>query len=414
MRESRWIDRRLGVETCAIGITIVTIAALKLGWLSLIFLALSFLVGSSLLLMVRVPWGGQIPLGYTALIVLAQALSASRYTLVIGLALVIIAPITARDDDHYVRRVARSLIVAGAALGATKAVGSLMVAGPAVAHHNGVPALCELLGGGIGVVLSDALFARVWYQSTRMSARSSGPVYLSLVSAGALIGLAYRQGLWLVMIAAGPLLLTRFAFQRYAAAQDTYRQTIQALSIVPEVSGLVSTGHAERTATYANALASALGLSSEAIGRVVTAARLHHIGSISVDDPGVTTREALDSWSLARVAGDILRETGFLASVGALIEEAERGAYAGGSIEAAIVGIASRFDDLVGNDVGRAASALRVVALQNKYDAAQRVVAALRRLLVARPETVTDAIMGAAPLSQVILPMSVVDLAHQG
>src|SRR5436190_3635448 len=111
-------------------------------------------------------------------------------------------------------------------------------------------------------------------------------------------------------VALFPLILTRFAFDRYAAAQMAYRQTIKALSIVPEVAGVTSLGHAERCAVYADALASAIGLGSDGTERVVTAARLHHIGYVTLDDPEEATGK--DEQDLARLGGAILHETGFL------------------------------------------------------------------------------------------------------
>src|SRR5207302_10032568 len=105
-----------------------------------------------------------------------------------------------------------------------------------------------------------------------------------------LLAVAYRQGghdsgPWMAAVALLPLVLTRFAFDRYAAAQEAYRQTIKALSIVPEVAGTTPFGHGERSAVYADAMARALGFGPEALERVVTAARLHHIGYVTLDDP---------------------------------------------------------------------------------------------------------------------------------
>src|SRR5205085_11653623 len=105
------------------------------------------------------------------------------------------------------------------------------------------------------------------------------PVEVSLLCAGGLLAVAYRQGEgpWMAAVALFPLVLTRFAFDRYAAAQEAYRQTIKALSIVPEVAGMTPFGHGERSAVYAEALGACIGLGPDALERVSTAARLHHI-----------------------------------------------------------------------------------------------------------------------------------------
>src|SRR5207253_1547701 len=96
------------------------------------------------------------------------------------------------------------------------------------------------------------------------------PVEVSLLCAAALLAVAYRQGEgpWMAGVALLPLVLTRFAFDRYAAAQEAYRQTIKALSIVPEVAGVTPFGHGERSAYYATNVALALGLAPDAVERV--------------------------------------------------------------------------------------------------------------------------------------------------
>src|SRR5439155_26184505 len=116
--------------------------------------------------------------------------------------------------------------------------------------------------------------------------RASWPVHISLLCAAGLIAVADRQGgAWMALVAVLPLVLTRFSFERYAAAREAYRQTIKALSIVPEFAGVTPLGHGERSAVYADALGYDLGLSSDGVDRVVTAARLHHIGYVTLDDP---------------------------------------------------------------------------------------------------------------------------------
>src|SRR5205807_9326602 len=147
----------------------------------------------------------------------------------------------------------------------------------------------------------------------RVRLRLAAPVYLSLLCAAALLAVAYRRdGVWMALVAVIPLVLTRFAFERYAAAKAAYQQTIKALSIVPEVAGVTPMGHGERSAVYAVALARQLGLAGDALERIVTAARLHHIGYVTLDDP----KEAItleDRIRLAKQGGNILRETEFLA-----------------------------------------------------------------------------------------------------
>ena len=238
-------------------------------------------------------------------------------------------------------------------------------------------------------------------RSERVSVASAWPVHLSLVCAAALIAMAYRYrhgGLWMAGMAALPLFITRFSFERYAAARRTYDQMIQALGIVPEVAGLTTPGHGERTAVYAGALADELGLGSDERERVVTAARLHHIGYICVDDPD-EVEDGLGAAEIARVGADILRETVFLQDVAGLVEAAEGGPMTVASIEAAIVRMASAFDELVGEDHDRARGAAAVVGIGYLDRAGARVARALHHLVFERPEIVDDAILAGLPVS---------------
>ena len=46
-----------------------------------------------------------------------------------------------------------------------------------------------------------------------------------------------------------PLLLTQFAFRRYAAIRESSLQTIRALSRVTELGGYTETGHSRRVSS---------------------------------------------------------------------------------------------------------------------------------------------------------------------
>ena len=236
-----------------------------------------------------------------------------------------------------------------------------------------------------------------------MGARSAWPVHVSLVCAAALLAMAYRYhggGVWMAGMAAMPLFITRFSFERYARARRTYHQTIQALGIVPEIAGLAAAGHGERTAVYAAAVADELGLGATDRERVVTAARLHHIGYICVDDPDDPAGASLPAAEIARVGASILRETIFLRDVARVVEDTELWPADGGTLEGAIVRVVSAFDETVGVDASRAAAAAAAVARQHRDRQGTRAGAALRRLVSHRPEVVEEAIRAGAPVTR--------------
>ena len=231
-----------------------------------------------------------------------------------------------------------------------------------------------------------------------MTFAAAWPVYASVLCAADLLAAAYKQGgAWMAGIALVPLLLTRFAFERYAAAEQTYEQTIRALSIVPEVAGMTPFGHGERSAAYAAALARKLGLTDEAVDRVVTAARLHHIGYVALD----VDEQSLQSPELmARLGGDILRETGFLREVGDLVEAVQAPVLHEGQLEAAVVRVASGYDHLVRDDPLRARGALEIATFRQVDEAERDVVAALRELVTTDPGFIIEAIACGAPLTE--------------
>jgi hypothetical protein len=371
----------------------------------------SVCVAAALLVVVKLPWGGTAPLGYAIVIALTIIVAPPTFAIITGMALLWTVPVLI--VRRSVADAARSLGVW--TLGTAAALGTDVIArhGVPLGSKDSTRALMVLLAAGLAFLSVDLFLRRTGLlgRNELVDARAAGPLYVSLLCGAALLGLAYRQGGWWMAAAAlGPLLLTRFSFERYAAARQTYRQTIQALSIVPEVAEVSPLGHAERTASYARALSVELNLGPEASERVVTAARLHHIGALSLDEAGASGPEAIASLGAA-----LIGEIDFLAGVAEVVAgSAEAGEQ--DSIDAAIVRVASRFDDFVGNDAGRARDALKLVTFEAKDKHGRQVVAALRKLVLARPRLAIEAIAAATPVTTAagVLSMgSAVELQYQ-
>jgi len=223
------------------------------------------------------------------------------------------------------------------------------------------------------------------------------PVYLTLACGAALVAVATAGfGASMALVAVFPLLITRFSFQRYAAARNTLDQTVQALGLVPELAGLVPLGHSERAAVYAGALSDALGFSRVSRQRVITATRLHHLGAVPFDaaapDEG-TPAEPPHAGLVATAGAAILRESGFPADVADLVEQAVcDGDAEPCSLEAAVVRVAGSFDDVVGEDpscTSRGLSALSAAAVGPDE---RRVVAALLQTTAATPDLIPNAV----------------------
>ena len=400
------LERRVLWEGVVGGVVIFATLAILGGFDGVELAALTGVTAVSLLLDVHLPQGGSVPLGYAVLIALAYLLPGGDYLLVVLFSVLLALPVLNRRQGALGTGTTglRWLLAA-----LTAGVTAHLVAGLGIGgDHNTTILVCVVLGG-VSFLTADLLTAR--FASVpgedRVSAGSAWPVYVTLLSAAALLALADRfqhggstGSPWLSAIAFCPLLITRFSFERYAQASSTYRQTIQALSIVPEVAGMSRPGHGERTAVYAATLADELGVIGEDRERVVTAARLHRIGYICLDDAEEESPESVDPRRVARVGAEMLRQTRFLRPVADLVEEVELHSPEGGTLGAAIVRIASRFDDHVAEEPVRTSGALEIISATTTDPVGRQVVSGLKRLLAVRPGLVDDAILAGSPVTE--------------
>jgi hypothetical protein len=399
-------ERRVLHEGVAGGLLIVAAMALLGGGHGVELAALTGVTAVSLLLDVHLPDGGSLPLGYALLIALAFLLPAGDYLLLVLFSVLLSLPVLFRREGDGAGSTGLRWLVSALVAGVTaKLVPQLGIGG----DHNTKILVCVVLSGA-AFLAADLLTSRFTTgdeEENRLSAGTAWPVYLTVLSAAALLALADRfahgeshGSPWMAAIAFCPLLISRFSFERYSQASGTYRQTIQALSIVPEVAGMSAPGHSERTATYAAALCDEFGMAGEHRERVITAARLHRIGYICLDGAEEEEPEKVDPRRVAKVGADMLRQTQFLVPVADLVEAVENLSAEGASIGAAIVRIASRFDDAVGEDPQRARGALEVVSASTQDAAGREVLSGLRRRLLVHPEVVDDAILAGSPVSE--------------
>lgn len=350
--------------------------------------ALGVLVGITLTLHMHLPRGGSIPMGHAVVIAAAFQLSAMPFAAVCVVALGVARIVSTRTKD-------------GAFRASTAALGMIAAGLTAAAVHPHVPdrdadgwaqaALLAVLAIGCAYVVVDLVLER---ESDDWSWRATTPVYVALISSAALLAMASD---WLLVFAALPLIITWYSFERYSAARRTYEQTIQALGIVPELAGHVAIGHGERTAAYARALVGRLEVPVTQRDHVVVAARLHHVGHVAVPDCE-DTKPAIEDAVVASASGRILRESGFLPEIAALVESLAE--PRDDDILVATLRVASAFDDLVGEDAARANGALAILGSRAEGRAWTRVVDELRALLDAEDDDIVGAaIAEGAPLT---------------
>jgi hypothetical protein len=354
-----------------------------------LLLALGVLVGVSLTLRIQLPRGGSIPMGHAVVIAVAFQLSSGSYLLVCASAVAVALVVSgARHRDEWSGRDAAVAVIGMAAAGAAAAAVHPHLPERGGDHWAQV-ALLGVIGIGSAHVAVDIALAR---RSETWSWRAAAPVYATLISSAALMGMA--DG-WLLVFAALPLLITWYSFERYAAARRTYEQTIQALGIVPELAGHVAIGHGERTAAYVRALAIELEVTADQREHIVMAARLHHVGHVAVPDCE-ETRPAIEDGIVATASARILRLSGFLPEIADLVEALA--APRDDDVLVATLRVASAFDDLVGEDADRARGALAILSARGEGPAWSHAVGTLA-ILVDDDEFVPSAIAEGAPLT---------------
>ncbi len=195
---------------------------------------------------------------------------------------------------------------------------------------SGWEILVPFLAGGMTWFLVEvgvwSVFASSYRRvSPRYLARAGladANVFVSLIATGGLFGLMFDAlGWWALPVALLPYSFAHGAFRRFQETRTTYKQTIRALSQIPEVSGLSRAGHSDRTSELSVAMAKDLGLSPVDVEDVDIAALMHDIGRITLNEPTVMeqgwTEEDLARWgaeiiagapSLSRVAGYVRRQ----------------------------------------------------------------------------------------------------------
>lgn len=223
----------------------------------------------------------------------------------------------------------------------------------------------------------------------------------AISATGVLIALAARpMDLVALPVFAVPLLITQFAFRRYATVRSTYRQTIRSLARLTEIGGYTETRHSQRVGALAVAMGRDLGLSESDLLDLEYAALLHDIGQLSLTDPipgGATVvAAAVDQRRIAELGAGIVRQTGVLDTVATIVErqadpyrKARLHDVAGDQqvpLASRIIKVANAYDDLVGETTQMTpqSEALERIHLGMAFEYDPRVVTALTRVLARR------------------------------
>ncbi|TDD84736.1 HD-GYP domain-containing protein [Actinomadura rubrisoli] len=253
----------------------------------------------------------------------------------------------------------------------------------------------EAVRARFGIALRDEIDAKM-----ALCAATSATAMLIAVATTAM-------GVAALLIFTVPILVTQFAFRRYAGIRATYLQTVRALSRVTEVGGYVETGHSRRVSRLSVAMGRELGMSEEELLELEYAALMHDIGQLSLGDPipgGATVLASpAEQRRIAELGAEVIKQTGVLDRVAHIVQLSShpyrtgRDAAAGPGDSSArpvapplagrIIKVANAYDDLVGDssDRDRGAAVLERLRLDSAAEYDPTVVEALSRVVDRRP-----------------------------
>ncbi|MFF0343976.1 HD-GYP domain-containing protein [Kribbella sp. NPDC004875] len=199
-------------------------------------------------------------------------------------------------------------------------------------------------------------------------------------------------GLWAVPLVVVPLLLTQFAFRRFAAAQRTYRTTVRSMARSTEIAGFSTPGQNLRTAQLAVAIGHDLGLTPNRMEALEYAALLSGVGQLALADPSpggaslLRTRE--ERQRAAEIGASVIERSGVLDHVAEIVRHSNdpyRHGRANNSdipVESGIVNVALAYEQLVGEGSGQSPDkAMESIGLGIGAEYDPVVVESLRRIV---------------------------------
>lgn len=373
----------------AVAALILLLAAPGTGTAELAVLAAALVAGE--LIELRPINRAALPLSLAVTVVMIRACSPTQFIIVIGVAYLIGVAVRLEPPGLsarvllFLERIAAALIAAGA----YRIV--LDVAEPAnrraaVLAALAAAALCE-------IVVHDLVAAA----SERRFAVGHGPGGdVALVTSAILMAVGYRGidgdgqlGLWGLLLFSVLLLAAWYSFELLASTRRNFRQTVRALGVAPELGGLVRAGHAERVAEMVVAIGHELSMDPSDVEHLETAALLHHLGAVCLDEPADGSSH--DPVAVAEAGAQMLRRSDALASAGEIVAAElllHRHPVAREATSAALAGqvlkVASAFDELTEGDPDHAAWAIEALFTGPSYVYDGRVLDALERVVVRR------------------------------
>jgi hypothetical protein len=199
-------------------------------------------------------------------------------------------------------------------------------------------------------------------------------------------------GLWAPPLVIVPLLLTQFAFRRYASAQRTYRTTVRSMARSTEIAGFSRPGQNARTAALAVAIGNDLGLTPPRMEALEYAALLSGVGQLALADPSPggasLLRSRAERQRAAEIGASIIERSGVLDRVAEIVRHSNDPYRQGRAnnpdipLESGIVNVALAYEQLVGEGGGQSPEkAMESIGLSIGAEYDPVVVESLRRVV---------------------------------
>lgn len=268
--------------------------------------------------------------------------------------------------------------------------------------RNAFPLVLAMLLGVFTAGIVDALigagqaterFNRPFPSSLRDELVVMGRIGMAMGISGVLLAAATSLlGLWAPPLVIVPLLLTQFAFRRFASAQGTYRATVRSMARSTEIAGFSTPGQNARTAALAVAIGNDLGLTPARMEALEYAALLSGVGQLALADPSPGGASLLRSreerQQAAEIGAAVIERSGALDHVAEIVRHSND-SYRNGRankpdvpLESGIVNVALAYEQLVGEGTGQSPQqALENIGLGMGAEYDPVVVASLRRVV---------------------------------
>lgn len=371
---------------------LAVMVALRVGgaWGETAIIGAWMLVGE--LLTVQLDEGDAIPLSHGLMLPLAVVTDAAGVALVVGSIVLIAATVqTPRSVSRAATSVVTRVISALAAWGAYRSVVGV------TGTHRPATVLAALVAAGAVLLVVEVAVRRLHDESS--FGRAGGyTAVLAIGASGLLMALGLHgvdgrgaMGLWAIPVFAVPALSARWAFGRLHAIRRTYDQTVQVLSVVPEMGGRVRPGHSRRVADLALEMAALLEVPRRDAVDLERAALLHALGSVTLDDAQVRVMPTPEEVATATF-GVLRDETRMSGPAGLVAGMAGEPVAADDQLAADILRLAAAYEALAGGDPSRARPAFSALAAsapdpRGRHGSGRgdhRVLAALARVVAHR------------------------------